>query len=379
MQNEFGSIKFPEDELAHNNIVEWWYFNGHLEDEERNKYSFMNCLFKVNVKGVDVKKLKIPLLSKLPLKTIYFSHSILFDISHKKSYPCINYISMISGDSFSKPLLLINYTNPMIFTDYSKSAIEEVKKFKYHIKTANTDLTLKSVKEPLLEGGNIYTNLSSKDARCYSLTNLKTEGMIKIENKPIKVKGKSWMDHQWADINCPINKWTWFSIQLDNEVEIVCFECSHGKVKTRVASISYPNGKQEHNHEAKFTPLGIKWTSPKTKADYPLSWKIEISSRRINLEVVPLIKNQEMTFGTINYWEGPLTVRGVFNNEKVKGLGFLELVGYSSEWSNLKFVKSEVENLANKVLSFTKKETRGAASTIKTKMAGRTTMKQMKT
>ena len=214
-------VKFPEDELAHNHIIEWWYFNGHLKDKERNKYSFMNCLFRTDVEKVDVKKLKIPLLNKIPLKTLYFSHSILFDIKHKKSYPCVNYISIVSKDSFSKPLLFINYTNPMIFAGYFSSVIEGIKRFKYHVKIENIDLMLTSVKKPLLEGGNIYTNLNSKDAHCYSLTNLKTEGTIKIEDKLVKVKGKSWMDHQWANINCPIDKWTWLSIQLDNETEKV--------------------------------------------------------------------------------------------------------------------------------------------------------------
>jgi predicted secreted hydrolase len=245
----------------------------------------------------------------------------------------------------------------MIFAGYFNSVIEEIKKFKYHVKTENIDLILTSVKKPLLEGGNIYTNLNSRDAHCYSLTNLKTEGTIKIENKLIKVKGKSWMDHQWANTNCPVNKWTWFSIQLDDKTEIVCFEYNDGEVKTRVASISYPNSKQGHNYEVKFTPLGMKWISPKTKAEYPLSWRIEIPAKNVNLKVKPLIKNQEMIFGTINYWEGPLVVKGLFNNKKVSGVGFLELVGYPSKYSNFKFCKDETKDIVIKSLSYIKKGT----------------------
>jgi len=30
MHKEYKPIKFPEDKSAHNYIVEWWYFNGHL-------------------------------------------------------------------------------------------------------------------------------------------------------------------------------------------------------------------------------------------------------------------------------------------------------------------------------------------------------------
>ena len=328
-------IKFPEDELSHKNIIEWWYFNGHLEDEKHNKYSFMNCLFKA-----DVKKVKIPFLTKIPIKTLYFSHSILSDIKHKKFYPAINYISILSKDSFSKPLLFINYTEPMIFDNYFNHVIEETKKFRYHIKTEDTDLTLTSIKNPLLEGGNGYVDLNSKKTYYYSLTNLKTEGTIKIGNKSIKVKGKSWMDHQWANIAYSKDKWTWFSIQLDNDTEMVCFEYDDGKVKTYLASISYPDNRQEHINEVKFTPLKISWMSPETKTKYILSWRIEIPSKNIDLEVKPLIKTQEMIFGTINYWEGPLTVKGLFNNKKVKGSGFLELLGRPAQYGNIKLLKN---------------------------------------
>jgi len=67
MNKEYKPIKFPEDESAHDYIVEWWYFNGHLKDALGNGYSFMDCLFRV-----DVKKVKIPFLSKIPLKTSIF-------------------------------------------------------------------------------------------------------------------------------------------------------------------------------------------------------------------------------------------------------------------------------------------------------------------
>jgi len=364
MQDKFKPIKFPKDELAHNCITEWWYFNGHLEDEKQNKYSFMNCLFKIDIKRADLKKLKISFLNKVPLKTIYFSHSILSDIKHRKFYPKIDYVSLISKDSFSKSLLFINYINPIIAKGYINKVIEEIDKFKYHLKTENIDLTLTSVKKPLLEGGKGYINLNPKSTYYYSLTNLKTEGTIKIENKLIKVKGKSWMDHQWANESYTRDKWTWFSIQLDNKTEMVCFKYDNGGAKTHLASISYPNDKQEHTQEVKLTPLGTKWTSPETKAEYHLSWRIEIPSKAIDLEVVPLIENQEIVFGTINYWEGPLTIKGLFNNQKVNGVGFLEISGSPSKYTNLKFAKDEVEKIAT-----------DAVSIIKTKIARKITIK----
>ncbi len=342
-------IKFPKDELAHDNIIEWWYFNGHLKDKKGNKYSFMDCLFKA-----DIKKVKIPFLRKIPFKTHYFSHSILFDIKKKKSYPKIDYVSLVSKDSFSKPLLFVNYMNPIIVHGYFNSVIEQTTKSKYHIKTENFDLNLTSIKNPLLENGTGYVNLKTKGTFYYSLTNLKTEGTIKINGKEIKVKGKSWMDHQWADVSYSKDKWTWFSIQLDNNTEIVCFEYNDGKNKTYLATISYSNNRQVSTNNIKLTPINTIWQSNITKAKYPLSWKIEIPSKNIELEVKSLIKKQEMIFGTINYWEGPLTVKGIMNKKKVKGVGFLELVGYPMGISRLKFYKKETEKIITEITSYIK-------------------------
>lgn len=345
----YKKIKFPKDELAHDNITEWWYFNGNLKDKKRNKYAFMNCLFKVNV-----NKVKIPFL-RVPFKTAYFSHSLLSDIKNKKFYPEVNPFSLVSTDSFSKPLLFINYTNPSL-NGYINYVIENLEKLKYHIKTKDIDLILTSIKKPLLEGGKGFINLKPKKTYYYSLTNLQTKGRIKIKGKWIDVTGKSWMDHQWADIPYSENKWTWFSIQLKNNIEIVCFEYGNGKNKTYLASISYPNNKQKHFSEVEFKPFVKKWKSKKTGIIYPLSWEIKIPKEKITLKVRPLINNQEVNFGTINYFEGPLNVKGKIGKQKVKGEGFMELVGYPSDYTKVKFLKEEIKWALKKSLSYAKKE-----------------------
>jgi len=65
--------------------------------------------------------------------------------------------------------------------------------------------------------------------------------------------------------------------------------------------------------------------------------------KKIKLKVEPLIKNQEMIFGTLNYWEGPLAVQGSFSGRKVTGQGFLELVGRPSQYKAYDFFKEGLE------------------------------------
>jgi len=364
MCKEYKPIKFPEDESAHRCIVEWWYFNGHLKDQQDNKYAFMNCLFKV-----DVKRVKIPFLSKIPLKTSYFSHSLLTDLKNKKFYHRIAPFSIISDDSFSKPLLYINYLNPEIKKGYINCAIEKIDESKYHLKNEDIDLILTPTKKPLLIGGKGYLDLHSKTTYYYSLTNLKTEGRIKIENKWIDVTGKSWMDHQWADVSYSKDRWDWFSIQLDNNTEIVCCMYSDGKVKTYFADISYADDRQEHHQKVEITPLNERWTSPKSKAVYPLAWKIKIPAKNIELNLRAEVDNQEMLFGSINYWEGPFRVEGNFDRQKTIGIGFMELVGYPSRYSNVKYIRDEIGKTVSKFISIAKNKTYDLTENFKKRIA----------
>ncbi|MFA4941816.1 MAG: lipocalin family protein [Patescibacteria group bacterium] len=351
MAREIKPIKFPEDESAHNHIIEWWYFNGNLRDEEGNEYSFMNCLFKA-----DVKKVKIPFLSRAPFKNIYFFHSILSDIKKKKFYPIVDYISAISKDSFQKPLLFINHTSPILIKGYVNRSLEETHKFSYRLKDDNIDLKMISTKKPLLESGQGYIKVCGRGSYYYSLTNLKTEGEIKIGKKIIKVTGKSWMDHQWADVSYSKDKWSWFSIQLDNNIELMCCEYSDCKSKGYLSDIVYQNGKQENLKGLELIPGKDIWKSKKTQAKYPLTWEIKIPDKKIDLKVSALVKDQEIIFGSINYWEGPLKVAGKIDGREVQGKGFMELVGYNSNYGNIDYIKNELEKVAGYLLSSPRKK-----------------------
>jgi predicted secreted hydrolase len=360
MLKAYQPIKFPADESAHDFIVEWWYFNGHLKDKLGQEYSFMNCLFKV-----DVKKVKIPFLSKIPLKTSYFSHSLISDLKNKKFYHKISPFSILADDSFSKPLLYINYLNPEIKSGYTNCAIEKTAKSAYRLKNENLDLALTSKKDPLLLGGNGFLNLQTKTTYYYSLTSLRATGRLKIENQWLEVAGQAWFDHQWADTSYSKDRWDWFSLQLSDQTEIVCFMYDNGRRKTYLADISYPDNRQEHYENLKIIPGQESWTSPKSRAVYPLAWKIKIPAKNLELNLTARIDNQEMLFGPINYWEGPLTVSGRFGQKNVAGLGFMELVGYPSEYSNVKYIRDEIGETIGRFMATSKSRARNLIGHLK--------------
>jgi predicted secreted hydrolase len=305
----------------------------------------MDCLFKANL-----KKVKIPFLSKLPFHQlsgtpyVYFAHSVVSDIAKQKNYKEIQYVSMSSNDSFSRPLMYVNYIDPIIAHGYVNCEIVEISPFNYHLKTKNLDLQLQARKKPLLEGGKGFVSVCGRESYYYSLTDLTAHGTIIIDSKKIAVEGKAWMDHQWADAPYRKDKWTWFCIQLNDGTDIMCVEYNSGKSKDYLVDIIDARGRQYHSRRVLLEPGNKIWQSKKTKAKYPLEWFISIPGKKMFFNVRSIIGDQEMIYGAITYWEGPTKVSGTINGKKVTGVGFMELVGYPTDYNFPMLAGREINN-----------------------------------
>ena len=326
MKEKYQPIQFPQDESAHDKIIEWWYFNAHLWDENQNHYALMYAFFKANP-----RKVKLPVVNKIPLKNIYFEHSMISDIKNQKFYATINPICILMPNGFSRALLFINYlTQPNNF-----SRLTEIKPFTYQLETKNINLSLASAKKPLLVNQIGFVDLKfERQSWYYSLSRLNARGKIKIKDQWLKVAGQALHDHQWANAPYANDFWLWFSIQLDNGVEIVCFEYGR-EAKTSLASVMNKNGVQK-TFSVEITPIGENWTSPVTAATYPQKFEIKIPQAKIEMVVKSLVKNQEMLYGLINYWEGGVEVSAKIEGQAATGWGFAELVGFKP---NKKFAK----------------------------------------
>jgi len=142
------------------------------------------------------------------------------------------------------------------------------------------------------------------------------------------VEGKAWMDHQWANTRHNKDEWNWFSFQLENGTDIMCVEYNNNGTKEYEADIIDAHGKQTHTKNVRIVPQKKLWRSKKTGASYPLTWHITIPEEQIQFSTQALLSNQEIIFGDINYWEGPLRAQGTIKGKKVQGVGFMELVRY---------------------------------------------------
>jgi predicted secreted hydrolase len=195
--------------------------------------------------------------------------------------------------------------------------------------------------KPAVLNGRGKDGVSFKDegeaSRYFSYTRMEMEGDLIWNGETEHFTGSAWMDREFGTWT-PTERqkgWDWFSIQLDNNCEIMCYQLRDSE--NNVSPFSSGTYVNEHGE---FTPLTQEdfsieptgfWKSPHTNAIYPSGWRVRAEKFGLDLEVAPVIEDQELdTRGTtmIVYWEGACEVTGKAGDFDIKGRAYVELVGY---------------------------------------------------
>jgi predicted secreted hydrolase len=129
--------------------------------------------------------------------------------------------------------------------------------------------------------------------------------------------------------------WDWLSIQLADGADLMLYRLRHkdGSIDP-YSSGSYvdANGKSQFLSAGDFqmAPGADTWTSPSTRATYPVQWHVSVPRLKMELDVTTPLQSQELAgkFGT-SYWEGAIDVGGVRDQSLLRGVGYLEMVGYA--------------------------------------------------
>ena len=197
-------------------------------------------------------------------------------------------------------------------------------------------MELISTKPIILQGEKGYSKKGSLPANAsyyYSFSRIKTNGTIIIDDKQFDVVGNSWMDREWSSSALEKGQvgWDWFSIQLSDGRDIMIYRIrrTNGDADPNSKAIMIDKfGKHTNIPWQKLNVNSFSnWISPKSGRKYPSGWKIVIPSEDINIEINPMIKNQELRT-SINYWEGAVKVKSMEKGQNIEGYGYVELTGY---------------------------------------------------
>lgn len=320
--------EFPRDHGSHPEYrTEWWYYTGHLRTENGKRYGFEVTFFRA---GVVPSALRTT--DNWQLHDLMPAHFAITDVAKKefRYYEKLNRGSKFTADAAIGKLDVFNeswraMTNPdgswRLIAKQGDDAL---------------DLVLRTRKPPAIHGEN---GISVKSqgvgfaSHYYSMTRLEAAGTINGQ----RATGQVWMDHEFGSAVLRENQqgWDWFSIQLDNDAELMLYiirKTDGTPDTTSSGSLIASDGRVIHirHDQLRVTPLA-RWKSSKSGATYPIRWRVEVPSFNVALNVTPLLNAQELiTKGStrVTYWEGACDVSGTFGGVAVRGDAYVEMTGY---------------------------------------------------
>jgi predicted secreted hydrolase len=324
---------FPHDHGAHRDFkLEWWYYTGNLRTEEGGQFGYELTFFRT---GMD-RRYENP--SAWRVGELYMAHFAVTDVTGRKFYyfEKLNRAGPgIAGASEGT----LNVWNENWSARLEGGAIKLVA----NAGEVAIELSLEPKKKSAIHGTNGVSQKAEGPGRAshyYSLTRLASTGALRLGGKTWKVSGESWMDHEFGTNQLTDNQagWDWFSVQLDNGVELMLYRMRNrdGTIDPHSSgTIIERDSGTRHLTITEFTAMpGRRWTSSKTGTSYPVEWTIALPGHSTELRVTPLLDEQELvtTRSTgIAYWEGAIEIQGMWEGRPVTGRGYLELTGYAEQ------------------------------------------------
>ncbi len=323
------TFQFPRDYFNHEDYqTEWWYYTGNVRAADGHRFGFELTFFRQGVSRAES-------LDPWFVRDLWMAHIALSDIGGQRFYseerlnrsgPGIAGVDAQTG-------LVWNGNWQTHISGQSEELHGVADKFRL-------TLNLKPVKAPVIQGQNGASQKAEgagHASQYFSVTRLLTTGSIDLAGKTYQVDGTSWIDHEFFTGSMAKDEtgWDWLSMQLDGGAELMLYRLRHkdGSIDP-YSSGSYvdASGKSQFLSASDFamTPAADNWTSPASKATYPVRWRISIPRLKMDLDVTTPLRNQELTgkFGT-TYWEGAIDVDGSRDQSPLRGVGYLEMVGYA--------------------------------------------------
>jgi predicted secreted hydrolase len=327
--------RFPQDHFSHDQYkTEWWYYTGHLISKDNKHYGFELTFFRTGADQEPQNK-----SSAWKLENFYLAHFAVTDENGKRFrfYEKLNRAGLNLAGASSDAYYVHN-------EGWSVEKLGEHYLLKADAPEYSIHLCLDALKPPVIHG----VNGVSQKASCvgcasyyYSITRLKTEGLLFVGDKPTEVTGLTWMDHEFGSnqLTSEQSGWDWYSLQMDDNRELMLYVLRRTDGTIEPASsgtIVDAQGQAKHIKldQFKVTTSG-SWHSSKSGANYPMDWHITVPSEKLDVTLHTSLPDQELNTARstgVTYWEGSVNVKGTSNGKPVAGQGYVEMTGYGEKF-----------------------------------------------
>src|SRR5258707_8797725 len=178
----------------------------------------------------------------------------------------------------------------------------------------------------VLQGDAGYSRKSERGQASYYFSQpyFKVAGNITIDDKPVEVAGRAWMDREWSSQPLASDQtgWDWFSLHFASGEKFMLYRLRQKDGRNDL----FGNWTDPGGRSIEITSADNSIT-PTTFAELegrkiPVAWHVAIPRFALSIETFPL--NAKSWMGTsFPYWEGPIIFKGSHS-----GVGYLEMTGY---------------------------------------------------
>ncbi len=323
---------FPQDFGPHPDFqTEWWYYTGNLQTAEGRRFGFQLTFFR---RALQPPSQRVTRPSDWAADQVFLAHFTLTDVAGSQFRAFERLERGAAGLAGAR----ITPGYQVWLHDWS---VESIGMGRDHLHAQSDgitlDLDLQDGTGPVLQG---EAGLSQKGSRpgnasyYYSLPRLNATGQIGLSGSNFTVTGTAWMDHEFSTSAleaCEIG-WDWFALQLSDGSEIMLYDFrrtdgSIGDYSNGMLIAKDGSARRLNKSDFKIEVLST-WRSPHTQAVYPAHWRVSVPAAKIELDVQPLLADQELNL-SYSYWEGAVKVSGSLGGNPVSGVGYVELTGYA--------------------------------------------------
>jgi len=324
------AFRLPQDHGPHYEFqTEWWYYTGQVASKDGRRFGFQLTFFR---RGLSPEA---PPSAGLATNQVYFAHFAITDVAsgrHASAERVSRGAAGLAGAS-SEPYRVS-------VEDWSVEGLTAdgaTVRLRARDHGLVLDLELRAEKPLVLHGDR---GLSAKSAEpgnasyYVGYTRMAARGGIGTTGALVEADGDAWFDHEWSTsaLGPKAVGWDWWSLQLDDGRELMFFEIRQADGSRDPASsgtlVAADGRTRRLRAEDVETAALARWTSPRSGASYPARWRLRIPSEGLELEIEPLVADQEMRTA-FTYWEGAVSVSGRSRGGPLRGRGYVELTGYA--------------------------------------------------
>ena len=330
-------FEFPQDHGPHPSFRhEWWYLTGQLQGRDGATFGFELTMFRLALRPPQAGTALPASASAWQARQVYAAHFAVTDLGRSRFFNATRYardaldLAVATAAPFSVHV-----------ADWSVTEVPDpLPGLHWQLQAADGDyqlqLQLRSPAAPVLNGAaglSVKADAPGAASYYYSMPRLQAAGTMTRAGIAAPVAGLVWLDREWGSgsLGAGQQGWDWYAFDLDDGSALMFYALRDRDGRRDAHSAGTFVDRQGHATALDSDAVAIDvlryWDSPRG-GRYPAQWRLSVRSLRLQLNVTPLLADQELSTQP-RYWEGAVQVKGERNGTPVSAQGYVELVGYA--------------------------------------------------